>query len=383
MFKAVRPRTAFVLLTKLHTITMTILLIIFISLLLNAQVQNPFGERQDLGTIDYNELKEISGMAAGRINSDLFWLHNDSGNDSKLFAIDRHGKLKAVFNLEGIKFYDTEDIALGPGPEKNKNYIYLADIGDNDANRENKFVYRFPEPIIPDTDTLYRSTISSIDILGIHFPDGKRDAETIMIDPVDMNILIASKREKHAKVYSVKIPTKGNHELNLKEITELPFGNEGYENSGVTGGDISPDGNEILLKTYSKIYYYKRQNNEPLTQTFLQKPIEINYTVEPQGEAICFGIDNEGFYTTSERSPFNIIPHLYFYPRISTSIDEGLLQIRNNKLFRKRNTKFLVYTSNGRELKTVNSIKNLRTGLYFIKYTDDDTAFFRKILLVK
>lgn len=362
---------------------MTILFIIFISLLLNTQVQNPFGAREDLGTIDYSQLKEISGMAASRTNHGLFWLHNDSGNDSKLFAVDRQGKLKAIIILEGIKLYDAEDIAVGPGHILNKNYIYLADIGDNNAVRENKFVYRFLEPFIPDTDTIYRSTISLIDVLTIHFPDGKRDAETIMIDPIDKNILIASKREKHAKVYSVKIPNAGNHILNPEFLAELPFGNEGYENSGVTGGDISPDGSEILLKTYSKVYYYKRKNNEPLKNTFSQKPLDVNYIIEPQGEAICFGADNEGFYTTSERSPLNIIPHLYFYPRISTDIDEGMLKSQDNKSLYLKYTKFLVYTSNGEELTGINSMKKLQSGLYFIKYIYDDTTCFRKILLVK
>ena len=362
---------------------MTILLIIFVSLLLNAQVENPFGERQDLGAIDYPELKEISGMAASRTNRGLFWLHNDSGNDSKLYVIDRHGKLKAVFSLEGIKFYDTEDIAIGPGPESDVNYVYLADIGDNSAVRENKYVYRFAEPLIPDVDTVYRSSISSIDILIVHFPDGKRDAETIMIDPVDMDIVIASKREKHAKVYSVKIPPSGNHELNLKEIAELPYGNEGYENSGVTGGDISSEGSEILLKTYSKVYYYVRKENEPLSKTLAHKPVEVNYLLEPQGEAICFGTEGEGFYTTSERSPLNIIPHLYFYPKSTTNIDEGSLFDDKNKYDNGKYTKFNVYTSNGKEITGVNSIENLRAGLYLLRYTYDDTAFIRKILLVR
>ena len=43
------------------------ILVIFISLLLGSVPQSPFGERSDLGIIDYSQLKEISGIAAGRV----------------------------------------------------------------------------------------------------------------------------------------------------------------------------------------------------------------------------------------------------------------------------------------------------------------------------
>ena len=92
-------------------------------------------------------------------------LHNDSGNDNKIYAIDRSAKLKAVYVLKGIKLIDTEDIAIGLGPEKGENYIYLADIGDNDATRDKKFIYRFKEPHIPSSDSVISAEIVDIDTL--------------------------------------------------------------------------------------------------------------------------------------------------------------------------------------------------------------------------
>jgi len=359
------------------------ILVIFISLLLGSVPQSPFGERSDLGIIDYSQLKEISGIAAGRVNKDIFWLHNDSGNDNKIYAIDRSAKLKAVYVLKGIKLIDTEDIAIGLGPEKGENYIYLADIGDNDATRDKKFIYRFKEPHIPSSDSVISAEIVDIDTLSFVFPDGKRDAETIMIDPLGMDIVIVSKRDENAHVYIANIPPRGSSELNFKNIAHLPFGYEGFNNSGVTAGDIAGDGSEILIKTYSKVYYYRRLSGEKLQETFSRKPVNVDYIMEPQGEALCFGAKNEGFYTTSESSPLNITPHLYFYRRISTGIDEGYLPPAKLNLNDLNFANIDIYSMEGKRLPDIKTAEDINTGMYFLKFTYDDTSFFRNVFIVK
>ena len=356
--------------------------IILFSLTL-AAADNPFGQRIDLGKIDYAFLNEISGMAASRLNKDVFWLHNDSGNENKIYAVDRNGKLVAILVLEGIEFVDTEDIALGPGPEAGVSYIYVADIGDNSAVRDKKFIYRFPEPHFLPSDTVFKVTISKFDVFTFEYPDGKRDAETIMIDPRDKDIVIVSKREKNVNVYTSPIPQAGSSTIQFEKIAVLPFGNEGFSNSGVTGGDISVDGSEIILKTYMKVYYYHRGSGRSLNEVFKDKPVELDYVPEPQGEAICFGTDNEGFYTTSERSPLDVVPHLYFYPRTVSSVDEGDLFERINDINAPDMNTVEIYTMAGIKLFGINSIKQLETGLYFIKYAIYDKFVLRKLFIIK
>ena len=68
----------------------------------------------------------------------------------------------------------------------------------------------------------------------------------------------------------------------------------------ITAGDISRDGQQVLLKSYEKVYYWKRDNNEPIWQTMMKKPKELPYKFEKQGEAIGFTLDGKGYYTTSE-----------------------------------------------------------------------------------
>ena len=54
---------------------------------------------------------------------------------------------------------DWEDIAVGPGPVDGKNYVYVGEIGDNDAKYRFKRVYRFEEPVL-------NKTTKSIDIVA-------------------------------------------------------------------------------------------------------------------------------------------------------------------------------------------------------------------------
>jgi hypothetical protein len=360
-----------------------IIFFVLLSLSLWGEENSPFGPRQDLGEINYEFLKEISGMASSRINDDIFWIHNDSGNENKIFAIDRTGKLKAIYVLDDIELIDTEDIAVGVGPDEDVPYIYLADIGDNNAARDVKYIYRFREPEIPLSSTVITDTIKNIDLMTFDYPDGKRDAETIMIDPIDKNIIIVSKREKNVNVYSAPIPAEGDSQLTFEKIAVLPFGSSIINNSGVTAGDISAEGNEILIKTYLKIYYYSRTADESLEKVFQKTPLEVAYEPEPQGEAICFGSKGEGFYTTSEASPLNITPRLYFYPKLTDGIDEGYNFNPRNIDENSDLTKFEIYNLKGLKLSDVYSINQLETGLYFLKDTNFDKLVFKKLFIIK
>ena len=65
-------------------------------------------------------MNEISGIAASGIDPGIYYVHNDSGDTSRFFAITADGKLrttiyyKANGSTNGV--YDCEDIAVGPGP---------------------------------------------------------------------------------------------------------------------------------------------------------------------------------------------------------------------------------------------------------------------------
>jgi len=91
-----------------------------------------FAAGRQVGVLESAMISEASGMAASRKNAGVFWVHNDSGDIGRVFAINGKGEVLGVYELAGVLARDFEDIAVGPGPEPNENYLYVGDTGDNE-----------------------------------------------------------------------------------------------------------------------------------------------------------------------------------------------------------------------------------------------------------
>ena len=87
-------------------------------------------------------------MAASRKNPGILWVHNDSGNSANIYALTTEAKLVRICRIKGADCRDWEDIAIGPGPDKKLDYLYIGDIGDNKARYPSIIIYRVPEPKI-------------------------------------------------------------------------------------------------------------------------------------------------------------------------------------------------------------------------------------------
>ncbi len=290
-----------------------IILPIVIILFFGAYAEHRYAQKKlnITGRLQDKAMDEISGIAASGIHKDIYYVHNDSGDTSRFFAITPEGKIKAVIYYKGdakiqLGVHDCEDIAVGPGPVKGKSYVYMGDIGDNAAQYPYITVYRMEEqPSWTTTDSVLHAKA-----VPIHFkyPDGPRDAESLMIDPIEKLIYIVSKRTDSVTVYTSPLNFKPNDTVLLTKRCKLFF--NGFRPfKWITAGDISKDGQQILLKDYVKVYYWKRQNNEPVWKTMQRKPTELPYQQEKQGEAIGFTLDGKGYYTTSE----GVFAPIYYY----------------------------------------------------------------------
>ena len=267
-------------------------------------------KKEDItGRLQDKQMDEISGIAASTYGNDIWYVHNDSGDTSRIFAITPKGNIKRVIYFKGdpklsLGVRDCEDIAVGIGPVKGKSYIYMGDIGDNGSERKYITVYRIEEK------KGWKDSIIHAEATPIHFkyPDGPRDAESLMIDPIENLIYIVSKRTDSVNVYTSPLNFKANDTLMLTRKCKLYF--DGFRPfKWITAGDISRDGQQVLLKSYEKVYYWKRSNDEPIWQTMLKKPKELLYKFEKQGEAIGFTLDGKGYYTTSE----GVFQPIYYY----------------------------------------------------------------------
>lgn len=271
--------------------------------LLSCSDKNPsstFSEPLKLGVID-NRLPEASGIAGSVVNPGFLWAHNDGQNPAEVFLIDTTARVKMICRLP-VENRDWEDIAVGPGPEPGKTYVYVGEIGDNNAVFDIKYIYRFEEPLADSAE----KDITRYDTLKIQMPDGNRDTETMLIDPFSKDLYLISKREDNVGVYRVRQEFT-NDVMTPEKVATIPY-------FKIVAGAFSPDGLEVILKDYDHIYYWTRSKDESLEEVLMRKPEELPYEREAQGEALAWKRDGSGYYTLSETNP-NKPATLRFYKR--------------------------------------------------------------------
>jgi len=254
-----------------------------------------FGGPFRVGTTPLATLPEVSGLVASTQTPGVLWMHNDSGDEPRIFAVLLPGRVAAVVRLLGSTHIDWEDMARGPGPVPGVSYLYLADIGDNSGRRGSIVIYRLRDPLV---DTALRDArisipADSIERFVLRYPDGARDAEALLVDPRSGDIIIVTKRESRCRVYSVSAPHVSGSERILRRDGDLPH-------QLITAGDVSDDGRRILLKNYHRIWMWQRDTTKPLTSAIVGTGTSVPYQPERQGEAVCFTASGDGYLTTSE-----------------------------------------------------------------------------------
>jgi len=246
-----------------------------------------------VGTLQSSLVKEASGIAASRKNQDVLWVQNDSGDSARVFAMSRQGRHLGIYNLSRAGAVDWEDMTIGPGPKNGVDYLYLGDIGDNRAKRSHITVYRVLEPAVDHKQSPVTKTLGNVDSITLRYPDGARDAETLMIDPVTRDIYIITKRESRSRVYVAPYPQSTSRTITMEYKCQLPWGM-------ATGGDISKDGSLVIVRRVFGASVWQRKKADKLWQAFANPQCPVSLKLEPQGEAICFDADGRGCYTVSE-----------------------------------------------------------------------------------
>lgn len=244
-------------------------------------------------------LEGASGIVDARNFSNAVWVHND--HDPSLYLLSHDGKLLKKLPFRGTS-RDWEDIALGPGPEQNRNYIYIAETGDNQQVYDRYHIYRFPEPVEG------QERIDNYDDIPFTYEDGKYDVEAVVLDPQTRDLYLFTKRSlTDARVYKLAYPQKVGENNTATFVKTIPYG-------FLTAGDASADGKEILLKNYASIFYWKVRNGETILSALDRKhDLQPAYVLEPQGEAICFDKNAGGFFTISEKGNGKTPVKLYYY----------------------------------------------------------------------
>ncbi len=281
---------------------------------------------QPVATVAHPPIDEMSGIARSRTYPDTYWVHNDSGDRARIFAIRLDGSVivplfvsrrdsstrpeepPVIFEgilIEGASNIDWEDIAM------DGDTLYIADMGNNGNARRDLAVYVLKEPNPNETTRthiLQRIPVAYPDQNG--FPPSDRwhfDCEAVFVMDGKLYCLT-----KHRKQGSLNTPETGTnlyrldttHSDKVNILTKV----DSHPDLGgwATAASLSPDGRTLAVLCQApqqSVWLFERP---PQGDRFLSegKARQIRFRNGKQCEAIEWIDDHRLVITNEQREIF-------------------------------------------------------------------------------
>jgi hypothetical protein len=274
------------------------------------------GSGSTLGTVANPAIDELSGLARSRAHRGVLWANNDSGDTPRVFALGTDGADLGTVQVAGATAGDWEDLALGPGPG-GTDHLFVGDMGGAGGNRTSITVYRFEEPDPPGAGS---TTIVMGEPVALQYPDGPHDAEALLLDARNGDLVVVTKVVKgsvagvyHApkastapagstialvRVGDLGAPTTTGLAERLAEAAGL-----GDVANSVTAASASARGRVALIRTYSDVVAYPWPKPVTLADALLGTPCRAPAPTDlrfPQGEAVALAPNGHDYITASE-----------------------------------------------------------------------------------
>ena len=279
--------------------------------------------------VAHEPIAEMSGIVKSRRYPDVYWVHNDSGDEPRLFAIRADGGVvmppwlserfvvgAAAAGSDGKQAYpgvridmaansDWEDIAI------DQDTLYIADVGNNGNGRRDLGVYVLTEPNPLATD---RARI--LKWLPIAYPDqdafpGPRwhfDCEAVFVFQGKLYLVT-----KHRASGKIDVPETGAnlyrldtaHTDRVNVLTKV----DSHPDLGgwVTGADVSPDGKTLAVLCQGPVQSVWLFEAPAAGDRFLSGRARRRvFTNARQCEAVCFESNDSLIVTNEQRDLFRL-----------------------------------------------------------------------------
>jgi hypothetical protein len=182
-----------------------------------------------------------------------------------------------------------------------KDWLLVADVGDNGLDRPTYTLYLCEEPA-PDADQ------ASVIAIAFRYENGPHNCEAVAVDAKEGVILLATKvYSTQCKIFELPLPDQAPTEVAVaREIAVVPV-------PFATSMDITNDGRRAVMVTYSDAFQFERRESESWRQAFTRAPQQLSMPIRRQGESICYAADGATLYLTSEKQPspfWEVMPNL-------------------------------------------------------------------------
>lgn len=256
------------------------------------------------GALGDARLLEASGIVASAAQPGVLWLHNDSGDAARLYAVGTDGRALGALTLPDVVAIDVEDIATAPCPDLTSSCLYVADTGDNKLRREQLVVYAVPEPAVAPGQPLAASAAAPfVWAFPLIVPE-RANIEALVVLPDASAMILYEKTEgEAARVFRYPAPWTPliAAKVEVSGSVAVPAGAGPLRQ--ITGADLHPSGTRLLLRGYGAVWEVLLDAAAGVTADHLDAATltEVLVTVdEPQGEAVAYDEAGTGIWTVSE-----------------------------------------------------------------------------------
>lgn len=254
------------------------------------------------GRLDFPPISESSGIVRSRQYPDIFWTHNDSGDEARLFAVHRDG---SVFIPEWASGYagipipnaaniDWEDIATD-----SEGNLYIGAFGNNGNARRDLGIYVVREPN-PGRVAATRAER----LVRFFYPDQTAfppeaenfDCEALFHAFGKLYLITKHRADAGATLYRLD-STDPDRTHVLKKLAVA----EGI--GTVTAADATPGGERLAVLTYTALWVFEspKGGDDWFSGSAHWMPIEAK-----QAEAVCFVDEDTILITNEQRDVFEV-----------------------------------------------------------------------------
>jgi hypothetical protein len=197
---------------------------------------------QKFGKIKAAKIDESSGLAHWK--GDSFFTHNDD-TDSSLYLISATGKLIRKWTLP-YRNRDWEEVCTD-----GKETVYIGDFGNN-LNKSRKLKIYIVQPGKNKVSGVIRFSYGEQQDFPPLNPSGMNfDCEAMVHWKDSLYLFTKNKNERSTWVYSIPARPGTYKVFHKQEIPILGM---------VTAAALRPDGKELALLTYGKVYFFSVKN---------------------------------------------------------------------------------------------------------------------------